>query len=188
MLFLMMSLSACHRSILIAYSRLFLLLDAERYDIFNFFVQEYHRRLYTLFVGFGELIGNQLAPADIILLGKTSIYGIELFIYLVYLVQWVVSDYGVLMGRLGVVESELHPPLLEALEPMFSVYTKHVRVFELVIIYGITYLLYYRILWMNGPFESSNKTATILLMLWKDNTKLWRPSIFLKVLLHNLIS
>lgn len=44
------------------------------------------------------------------------------------LVQWVVSDYGVLLGRLGIVESDLQPPLLEALEPVFSEYTKHVKV------------------------------------------------------------
>ena len=49
-------------------------------------------------------------------------------IHLLFTVQWVVSDYGVLLGRLGVVEKDLHPPLLEALEPLFSVYTKHVRV------------------------------------------------------------
>lgn len=42
--------------------------------------------------------------------------------------QWVVSDYGVLLGRLGIVESDLQPPLLEALEPVFSEYTKHVKV------------------------------------------------------------
>eukprot|EP00026_Physarum_polycephalum_P002446 Phypoly_transcript_02452.p1 GENE.Phypoly_transcript_02452~~Phypoly_transcript_02452.p1 ORF type:complete len:720 (+),score=153.74 Phypoly_transcript_02452:634-2793(+) len=80
------------------------------YDIFDLFVQEYHKKFYTLFFGFSDMLGKQVAPSDILLL-----------------VQWVVADYGVLLARLGIAETNLNPPLLEALEPLFDIYTTHVR-------------------------------------------------------------
>ncbi len=52
-----------------------------------------------------------------------------------------IGDYGVLLGRLGVVEADLQPPLLDTLEPLFSVYTRHVRVqlYRFPVIFVILY-------------------------------------------------
>ncbi len=37
------------------------------------FVREYHKKFYLLFASFSDLLGEQLAPADILILGNVHL-------------------------------------------------------------------------------------------------------------------
>ncbi|EFA80516.1 exocyst complex subunit 3 [Heterostelium album PN500] len=83
------------------------------YDMFNFFVKQYHSKFYSLFESFSNLIEigvktSSQEPAHILML-----------------IEWVMKEYPIQLGRLGI--QDMSPPLLDALDPIINIYKIHIQ-------------------------------------------------------------
>ncbi|KYR00334.1 exocyst complex subunit 3 [Tieghemostelium lacteum] len=88
------------------------------YDLFNFFVNQYHSKFYALFGSFSNIVES----------GYNSEYLAKQIpsAHILMLIEWVIKDYSTQLSRLGIMD--MSPPLLDSLDPLISIYKLHIKV------------------------------------------------------------
>ncbi|KAF2068362.1 hypothetical protein CYY_010313 [Polysphondylium violaceum] len=88
------------------------------YDLFNFYVNQYHTKFYSLFESFSHLVESGVNNNEYLAKQIPSAH-------ILMLIEWVVKDYSRQLSRLGIMD--LHPPLLDSLDPLIKIYKLHIK-------------------------------------------------------------
>ncbi|EGG21463.1 exocyst complex subunit 3 [Cavenderia fasciculata] len=89
------------------------------YDLFNYYVKEYHSKFYSLFGSFSNLVESGVSGDAY--LARQSIPSAHILM----LVEWVIKEYSRKLSRLGI--QDMSPPLLESLDPLIKIYKLHIK-------------------------------------------------------------
>ncbi|GAM25309.1 hypothetical protein SAMD00019534_084840, partial [Acytostelium subglobosum LB1] len=88
------------------------------YDLFNFYVNQYHTSFYRLFDSFSNLIESGVHNNDYLARQIPSAH-------ILMLIEWVMKEYSIQLSRLGI--HEMSQPLIDSLDPLMTIYKLHIK-------------------------------------------------------------
>ncbi|EGC32138.1 hypothetical protein DICPUDRAFT_155933 [Dictyostelium purpureum] len=88
------------------------------YDLFNYYVDQYHTKFYSLFGSFSKIVESNVTNREHLARQIPSAH-------ILMLVEWVVKNYSRDLSRLGI--QDISPPLLDALDPLIKIYKFHIK-------------------------------------------------------------
>ncbi|KAM9990498.1 hypothetical protein ACTFIY_006534 [Dictyostelium cf. discoideum] len=91
------------------------------YDLFNFYVDQYHTKFYSLFGSFSNLMESSHVNNNYQVVVTKNIPSAHILM----LVEWVVKNYSRDLSRLGI--QDISPPLLDSLDPLIKIYKMHIK-------------------------------------------------------------